>query len=58
MHSHELELKEDQEQSVIESIGEGISAGRIVAFLRQSGIAGVIARNIYEICANERRRLL
>ena len=51
-------LTEDQEQSVIASLRAGISSGRIVASLRQSDIVSVIARDIYNIRANERRGLL
>ena len=43
-------LAEEQEQSVISSLRAGISAGRIVASLRQSDIVGVIARDI-QYCA-------
>ena len=49
---------EEQEQSEIASMRAGIISGRIVASLRQSDIVSVIARVIYNIRANERRRLL
>ena len=57
VHPRVRALTEEQEQYLIRSLRAGISAGRIVAPpLRQYDIVGVIARDIYNIRANERRR--
>ena len=58
MDPRERALTEEQEKSVIASLRAGISAGRLVASLQQSDLVGGIARNIYNIKANERRILL
>ena len=54
----DVRLRRNKKQQVIANLLAGISAGLIFASIRQSGIAGVIGRDICKIHANEHRRLL